>query len=119
MISTLLIVLASGFTILFIKNKVRILERQFQNLTTEMVIEKEKISVLKTELAYLSRAERIRNLAEKYLALEPARMKQVLTSKNDKNLEKQPFAIVQLGKWRYKYSPNSYDARQTKLAQSN
>ncbi len=111
-------ILASGFVMLLVKNKVRILERQFLDLKTEMSLEKEKIALLKTELTYLSRPDRIRRLAEKHLDLEPARIKQVIVP-NNKSHEKQHFATVQLNKWRYKYSPSSYEVRQTKLAQNN
>jgi cell division protein FtsL len=103
---------------LLVKNKVRVLERQLFDLKTEISTEKEKIVVLKTELTYLSRPDRIRSLAEKHLNLEPARIKQVIVP-NDRCHEKQNVAVVQLNKWRYKYSPSSYEVRQTKLAQNN
>jgi cell division protein FtsL len=116
-ISILLVILLSGFTILSIKNKVRVLERQVLDTTTEIALEKENIAVLKSELTYLSRPERIRNLAEKHLELQQAQIKQVFLEKSDTSLAKKEQENIQMSHvpWRYKNCPNRYEVFPSKL----
>lgn len=116
-----LTILSGLFGLLYIKNKVRILEKQVTQMTREVVIEKEKIHVLKTELIYLSRPERIRHLAENHLRLQPAKIRQVIQNidKKDSNSSEPVLLNCLAGKWRYKNGPSSYDTQESKVAQGN
>ncbi len=110
-ISMLLVILLSSFTILFIKNKVRVLERQLLDTMAEITVEKENIAVLKSELTYLSRPERIRLLANKHLDLKQVQIKQVMLAKVEKQLanKNQESADMHHVKWRYKNCPTRYE----------
>lgn len=113
--SILLAILLFNVTLVSIKNSVRSMENKVTELKEEIVEEKSKIGLLKTELSYLGRPERIRALANRFLHLRqiqpyqlrskeqpfakspPLRPEEPVDEKTKRNVQ-----------WRYKNRPEIY-----------
>lgn len=105
--------LISIYMMLSIKNLTNNLTQQIAILNTTLQKENVKNNVLKTELAYLSRPERIKSLARQYLTLHPTLSSQIIYHLGQ--IHKKPELVVHkatyhintfLQPWRYKNLPN-------------
>jgi cell division protein FtsL len=68
---------ATAVGLFAVKYKVQDLEEQIDRTNQKIITSQQATHILKVEWAYLNEAERIERLAQKYLKLEPAGIKQV------------------------------------------
>lgn len=86
-------------------------EKKLKQINTEIAKEEERCALARTELAYLSRPERIRVLSERFLNLRQANYNQisfefagVMQSSSQVVLPPKP----QAAGWRYKHTAKKY-----------
>ena len=78
--TTLITLLAVGVmtvALFYLKHEVTTLEEELELLNKTIVSDQEAIHVLRAEWSHLNETSRLRELAEKYLALEPVRPAQI------------------------------------------
>lgn len=72
------VVVCAASLLYSVKYQVQTMDREIASIRAQIAEERAAIHVLKAEWAYLSRPERVRDLAEKHLAMEPMNGKQML-----------------------------------------
>jgi hypothetical protein len=82
----------SGASLFMVSQKVQNAEQDVSELQLSISMEKETIRVLSAEWDYLNRPERLEELSDKYLNVQPVLTEQVLTDTN--LLPDQSFPIV-------------------------
>ena len=77
--TALFLVLAIGLALVLftVKYQVQDLEDELVQLNQEITAERQALHVLKAEFSYLTDAERLRQLADRYLDLEPVQPHQI------------------------------------------
>ena len=70
-------ILPLALGLFYVKHMVQNLENELTSLEKSINSDNEEIHVLKAEWAYLSRPERVKNLAARYLDLEPTSSDQI------------------------------------------
>jgi|GEM_PF-661525 len=78
-----LMVMISAGAVYNLKESTEALEQRKRQLQTQILEDKEAIKVLKAELAYLSRPERLQRLSERYLTLAPTKNIQLVSHLDD------------------------------------
>lgn len=76
---TLLSVGVMTVTLFYLKHEVTTLEEELESLNKTIVSDQETIHVLRAEWSHLNETGRLRELAQKYLTLEPIRPAQIAT----------------------------------------
>ncbi len=74
---TLLSVGVMTVALFYVGHEVTTLEEELELLNKTIVSDQEAIRVLRAEWSHLNETDRLRELAEKYLALEPVRPAQI------------------------------------------
>jgi hypothetical protein len=77
---SIIILIVIGIFVCGIKYYVKELERETSEITIQISEEKESIATLKAEWAYLNKPERLRQLVNKYLDLQPLELQQIHTA---------------------------------------
>ncbi len=92
--TVLFLVLAVGLALVLfsVKYQVQGLEEEFSQLNREITAERQAVHVLRAEFSYLTDAERLRQLADRFLDLEPVQPHQLssfaaLSASPDRNDE--------------------------------
>ena len=75
---TLLSVCVMMVALFYLEHEVTTLEEELESLNKTIVSDQEAIHVLRAEWSHLNDTDRLRELAEKYLALEPVRPAQII-----------------------------------------
>jgi cell division protein FtsL len=109
--SAILLTLAFAFTLISVRMATSMLEKKLRQINGEIIKEEERCALARTELAYLSRPERIRALAERFLNLRQASYNQisfefagVMQNSSRVVLSPKPQATG----WRYKHTSRKY-----------
>lgn len=76
-VSFVVFILPIALGLFYTKHVVANLEEDMSSLQRSITSDKEEIHVLTAEWAYLSRPERVKDLAAKYLELEPTKSTQI------------------------------------------
>lgn len=99
-----------------IKHHVQDLTLQLQEVKQQIQQEQDAIHVFRAELSYLRSPKRIKDLTNKYLALQPVQPEQIVKSGEKHDLKKYSKLVTkyakktnkQLANWRYKKAPSRY-----------
>lgn len=73
-----MLIMAAAYGLYMVKWEVHDLKRQNGNVQSEIAAQKEAITILDAEWAYLNRPERLHGLAQKYLQLQPEAGEQMI-----------------------------------------
>ncbi|PIR31814.1 MAG: cell division protein FtsL [Alphaproteobacteria bacterium CG11_big_fil_rev_8_21_14_0_20_44_7] len=76
-VTWLLFILPVAMGLFYVKHIVQNLEEDLAALERSIDVDQEEVHVLKAEWTYLSRPERVKTLASKYLDLEPTTSRQI------------------------------------------
>ena len=74
-----MLIVAASYGLYMVKWEVHELKRQNKAVQSQIVAQKEALSILDAEWAYLNRPERLRDLAEKYLVMKPESGEQMVS----------------------------------------
>jgi hypothetical protein len=102
------------YSLFIIKDKVRVVNYQIDEIGQHITVEKEKIHTLKAELAYLTSPERLRLLSAKYLELVDVQSDQMIKDPLMCDTALNHRASLQIVhnnrpvKWHYKKSSSRY-----------
>ena len=77
LVTWIVFVLPLALGLFYVKHVVQNLEEDLTQFERSIASDKEEIHVLKAEWAYLSRPERVKNLASRYLDLAPTSSDQI------------------------------------------
>lgn len=73
------VILVAAVGLYFVKYRVQALKEEVASVAAEVAREQDALHVLKAELAYLSRPERLSRLADRHLELAPSLSRQMVT----------------------------------------
>ncbi len=106
------LVILTGYGLFFVKDTVIHSTHRLNEIKRQISLEKEKISIIKAELTYLTSGSKIRDLAFK-LGLRASEASQIiddLSNSGEAKQNKKDFAEIHKDKpkWRYKKLPGKY-----------
>ena len=77
-IAALALTVAVSYGLYEVKYEVQRLEREYAGLSRELLQEQDAVHVLKAEWSYLSRPERVHDLARRFLNVQPVTSRQIV-----------------------------------------
>lgn len=110
-LSILGLIVLFAFSLISVRTTTRLLEKQLAHVEAAIAAEEEKAALARIELAYLSRPERIRVLAERFLHLKQANYGQISFEFSGNKPSLTPVAHAPkpiLVGWRYKHTAKKY-----------